>query len=247
MNGTTLKNIRKRGDIRRIFLAALGIFYFIGATLQAQETGLWSGEVSVDSVSEVRNRPDTPTPTAAEFNMNLLIHQDVSGQARLVKDITIMRERMENENYRIVLLTDDTLIPNYEGVIKRSGEMIGIRLGSVFYDFPDRTLDMTGIVAKGRTLSAHIECAADFPSNPYRHLYHPDHQTGIAFTRDITLEILESPTDTDSSGTPKRSGYGVEWLEGIYKETITGLHKIPIHAEGSFTLQKISQAEVLNE
>ncbi len=214
----------------------------------AQQAGLWTGEISVNKVSEVRYSSDTPpTDTAAEFNMNILIHQDTSGQARLVKDVTIMRRQLADDDYQIVLLTDDTLIPNYEGVIKRNGKMIGIRMGSVFYDFEGRTLNMSGTVGKGGTLTAFIDCPADFPSNPYRHKYHPDHREGIAFTREITLAILGSPTDVDENGNPKRTGYGEEWLEGAFSETVTGLHKQAIRAQGTFTLQKISQVGGLND
>jgi hypothetical protein len=228
-------------------LAAIALFCLPVTGAHAQQAGLWTGEISVDKVSEVRNSPDTPTATASEFNMNILVHQDQSGQARLVKDVTVMRKTLDDGNYKIVLLTDDTLIPNYEGVIKRNGEMIGVRLGSVFYDFDGKTKNLTGQVKKGGTLSAAIECAAGFSSNPYRHKYHPDHREGVSFTRNITLEIRENPADTDASGNPKRSGYGVEWLEGVFRETVSGLHKIDIHAEGTFTLQKISQVGALNE
>ncbi len=237
----------KNTNCLKIIAWVTAIFCIWAVDVFAQENGLWSGEISVDKVSEVRNSPNTPTVTASEFNMNIFIHQDAAGQARLIKDVTIMRKKTAGGDYKIVLLTDDTLIPNYEGVVKRNGEMIGIRMGSVFYDFPERTLNMTGTVGKGQTVSASIQCAADFPSNPYRHKYHPAHREGVALSREIVLEIFETPADTDAAGNPKQAGYGEEWLEGNFTETVTGLHKIPIHAGGTFTLQKISQVSTLNE
>jgi hypothetical protein len=41
--------------------------------------------------------------------------------------------------------------------------------------------------------------------------------------------------------------YGVQRLAGVYKETLTGLHKIALRIEGVVTLDRISPVDVLND
>ena len=158
-------------------------------------------------VQPERSNPPVPPPSP----------RTPPAKALLAKDVTSWRKEVEDGEYRIVLLTDDTLIPNYEGVVKRSGEMIGIRMGSVFYDFPGRTLEMAGAVGEGRILTASVACEEDFSSNPYRHLYHPD--TGKASSSSASCpENPETPSETDDQGNPKRAGYGESGWRGTTGE-----------------------------
>ncbi len=188
------------------------------------------------------------TPVAAEFSFRIILHRDTANQVRLLKDVIQMWEDgVDGAPGHYVLLTDDTLIPNYKGVTLRGGEAVGRRISTMAYDFPGDTLDMSGLL--GQSLSATLNLAPTAPSNPYRHYYHPDHNNlavdyatpnneAYGITRTMELTFTES---TDQIG----SGY--DYMEGSYREVVSGLHKYPIIAAGHFSLRHSAPTEELNQ
>ena len=88
-----------------------------------------------------------------------------------------------------------------------------------------------------------IRLAPDAASNPFRHRYHSDHREGYEIGRQFSLQFDGAPADPLTEG----PNYGVQRLTGIYKETITGLHKIALEVQGTVTLDRISTVEVLND
>ncbi len=86
------------------------------------------------------------------------------------------------------------------------------------------------------TCSSAIVLGPDDPLNPFRHQYHPDHESGFRITRDLTLTFKACPENPAS---------GATLLCGTYDETIRGLHQIPINARGPFELRKISDVDAL--
>ena len=244
------------------FFPVLVLFFILfvaPAVSQCAETaGLWFGQIEIAKVSEVGHPTDTVTPTdvAHPFDMRILLHAEdanddrVPETTRLLKKVTVMGERYTEDNgdgtveerIRRVLLTDDSLLANYEGVIRRDGKMAGIRLGSAGFQFdPDLdALDLAGTIGLGEVLEGAIVLDADHPVNPFRHKYHPDHRSGyeIARTFRLTFDAAANPDDPDS---------GVDAFEGDYEETIGGLHKIPIHIKGRFTINRVSLVSTLND
>jgi hypothetical protein len=211
--------------------------------------GLWIGTVAIQKVGEVHSDSTTdPTTVAAEFQFRILIHVDKDERIRLLKEVIQMWQDGNNgEPGHFVLLTDDSLIPQYKGVSLQDGELVGRRISSVAYDFPGHYVDMNG--SFGGMLSCNIVLEPDFPTNPFKHKYHPDHdnlsadyklptEEAYRITRKITLGF-ENP-----DGTELGAGYSI--LGGTYREEVMGLHKNPIIAEGKFSLILATVTDVLN-
>jgi len=136
------------------------IVLFPALVLAGTYQGLWIGQIELDKVNEVASKTDTNTlqPVKHVFDMTLLLHVDQAGMVRLLKNVTMMqkKEEVDGENIvRRVLITNDSLLPEYDGIVRRDGKLIGIRLGSLSYDFPtDQTeMPLTGNLSPGLTRS----------------------------------------------------------------------------------------------
>ena len=216
-------------------------------------SGLWIGQIEITAVSEVGyGSTDTETPydVANPFDMTLLLHVDDREAVRLLRHVTLMQRRftVENEDgtteerVRRVLITDDDRLYDYEGVVRRDGKLVGVRLGSLFFDFDPNlnALLINGGVRAGGVLSGDLTIAADHPHNPFKHLYHPDHRSGRNLHRAFTLTI-------DPDVDVERPQAGAFELAGVYEETFEGLHKLPIRLKGNFQLERVSIIPVLND
>ncbi len=109
---------------------------------------------------------------------------------------------------------------------------------------------LNGNFAAGGTVSGSIYLGANHPTNPFRHRMHPDHSTGYAITRALTVQF-DPPTSTNLF---QSAAYGVDALTGSYREEISGLHK-PLGAQqniglittGKVTLNRVSLVDTLNQ
>ncbi len=245
--------------------------------------GLWSGSAYVNKVSQLTDSGPAPgfvsgaaKPTPAALNLNLILHQEKNGPARLLKQAIVMKQDpIRNSDGTIqtkgrsVVLTKDSLIPNYSGVTQRDGAKVGRRLSSVGIDYSPSTdatlgtdfdgtaLKCSGSVSTSVTCRMVVESSANFthPTNPFLHRYHPDHdnqasdfktfrQEANQVVRDVTLTFDTVPQDNPTNPPP---GWGVTVLGGTFSESISGLAKGPIKVEGSFILSLAADAEVLNQ
>lgn len=221
--------------------------------------------------------PNVPVPTASEFQFRLLVHVDNNGQARLLQKVIQMWKdgtfatdsnglQIVDEPGRYVLVTDDRFIPNFTGATLRDGELVGRRLSSAAFGFRS-PIAMTGDFG---SVSGPLQCSVlmDFDDalNPFRHRFHPDHNNlddspqprplplrtnvhGLLYTaesmsvrREISLQF--TATDPDNLSLP---GFGDDQLGGVYRESLTGLHKDALHIEGVFRLRQASRIGVLND
>lgn len=231
--------------------------------------GLWIGTAQVQAVSEAQTAGTTPTLAGKSFPIRLLIHVDATGQARLVKSVVQMWQEgtyavsASNPDYLevetpgfYVLLTDDSLIPNYTGVSLRGGEAIGIRYSTIAYDFAGLDVEMNGEFALSNSLSVSLLIDSDLPTNPFYHKYHPDHdnldaqflnykQEAYQVTREMQFTFLpNNPNYPDQADPP---GWGYQEMGGIYREAISGIHKNSIFVEGDFRLRRVAATPVLNQ
>lgn len=129
-----------------------------------------------------------PSGHASEFPLRLILHVDGSGKVNFLKQViqmwqagTTMRDaadgtRILDQSGHLVLLTDDELIPSFQGATLRDGVPVGRRLSTAAFDFPGNQLAMSGAFGCGAgELTTTIDLERNFPTNPYRHPYHPDH------------------------------------------------------------------------
>ena len=221
--------------------------------------------------------PNAPVPTASEFQFRLLVHVDNNGQARLLQKVIQMWKngtfttdtnglQVVDEPGRYVLVTDDRFLPNFTGATLRDGEPVGRRLSSAAFGFR-APLAMAGDFG---STSGLLQCGVlvDFNDelNPFKHRFHPDHNNlddspqpqplplrtnahGLRYTaesstvkRDISLQFTANDPDNLSL-----AGFGDDQLGGIYRETMTGLHKDALHIQGVFRLHHASRIGVLND
>jgi hypothetical protein len=233
--------------------------------------GLWVGSASITNVNEANStQPMNLTPTRSAFDLRLLVHVDISGQARLLKEVIQMWQNGTTTNDangravsdrpgRYVLLTDDSLIPQYSGASLRDGVPVGRRISSVDFDFEggsSNVLAMTGTFAIGNTNRCTIVLEPNFATNPFKHRFHPDHdnldarfqnevEEAYRITRNIELRF--SATDPAGATTTDTLDYGYNILGGVYRENITGLHRTNIVAQGTFRLTRVANTPVLNQ
>jgi len=247
--------------------------------------GLWSGVAALNRVSQLSDMIGTAPdfvngeakPTPAELDLNLILHQERSGQVRLLKQVIVMRQDgtrnpdgTARTNGRYAALTDDKLIPNFKGVTQRDGTDIGRRLSAIGIDYSPSTdpafgtdFDNTALKCEGR-ISATVTCrlilesSASFthPTNPFLHRYHPDHDnlddTNFTTFKQEANRIVRDVTlvfDPTPKDNPSNppAGWGVSVLGGTYTEHIRGLAKGPIKVQGNFTIKLVSDVDVLNQ
>ncbi len=227
--------------------------------------GLWLGEVVLDKVNEVQaaaqGATDLVTEAAHPASIRILLHVAEDGQVRLLKDVIVMKKPsatnappnvstnplppvdLSGPATNLVLVTRPELIPDYQGVMKRGGKLVGLRYGTAAYDFDGLVLPLLGGVGPGATCLGRINLAKDHPTNPYRHKYHPDHRSGFDLVRQLTLLFDGNPGDPWQ----EEPGYGVDRLTGTYRETLVGLHKIPLRVEGKVRLDRLNSVNVLDD
>lgn len=207
-----------------------------------------------------------PSPASAPLSLNLLIHVDDGGTVRLLKEVVQM---WEDGTYnpdgtvatsgRYLLIVNDEKLHLYKGIGRRDGTPVGRRLSSVGFDFDGRYRSMSGSLAPGSALSASFTLPYNHPTNPFMHKYHPDFDnknatyTGVLgealeVGRTVTLEISNRyPPDLNEAERTPPPGWGDSVMGGIYRETVTGLHKDPIESVGYFTLRRVTDTETLIE
>lgn len=206
-----------------------------------------------------------PSGRGSEFPMRLLLHVDRSGQVRLLKQVLQMWQNgttapdptepgviIDVTPGRFVLLTDDQLIPQFQGAALRDGVPVGRRLSTAFFDFPGNDLPMQGAFGGAGALSASIHIAPEFPTNPYRHKFHPDHDNRndsgqpLAEALEITRAIGMRFSATDPLGR-SAPDYGFDTVAGTYTEELSGLHRNTIKVEGTFRLKRVAVTPELNQ
>jgi hypothetical protein len=192
------------------------------------------------------------------------MHMDTAGTTRLLQQVFLVRKppvlvpSEENpslyevaEPARMVAVTDESLIPGIIG----TGNLMGQRLSSPVFAF-NEPLALTGGAFGAGTLQGSCPLPYDHPLNPFRHAFHPDHNNlderfeqklpegkeSFSVGRAVTFEF----TANDPLGL-NPPGWGATEIGGIYRESITGLHRSVIQASGSFRLVRVLSTPTLNE
>ncbi len=188
-------------------------------------------------------------PAPAAFTFPIILHLAEDGAYKLLREVTLLRQPEDDSiprPARFVLATpacDAVFCDALEASSVQDGDPFARRIGSAAFSF-DGDLSMTGSFST--SLIGAYTLLADDPLNPFRHLYHPDHdcdQLGECYdiTRSFALNFELVPPSGDS-----RPGWGDQVLGGNYRETLTGLHRQPITVGGRFELQRVSGIGTLN-
>lgn len=228
--------------------------------------GLWVGVISVDGVSMAQQGGVIPVPTGQDFPIRVLMHVDASGTTRLLKEAIQMWEDgtevpdPDNPGFfntetpgRFVLVTRDNLIPNYTGAVLRGGEPVGIRISTAAYDFPGQELELPGAFGPNGAVSGTIVLEPNFPTNPYLHRFHPDHdnldpqflnfrEEAYEVTREF--EFFFAQDDPEGLDRPE---FGDGEVAGSYSEAISGIHRSTIFVSGTFRMRRVSNVSLLNQ
>ena len=240
-------------------------------TVNATLAGLWIGTASVANVNEVNSSaPTNVTPTRTAFDLRMILHVTENGTPRMLKEViqmwqpstfttNVAGDNVVDKPGRFVLLTRESLVPDFKGATLRSGSDVGRRLSTVDFDFDggaDNLLAMTGGFGIGQVATANITIAPGFATNPFFHKYHPDHDnlnatfTGPkaeAYQITRAIQLTFTPTDPGPNASATALDYGDNVLGGTYRETITGLHKRPLVTTGTFRIRRVSNSPVLNQ
>jgi hypothetical protein len=233
-------------------------------------SGLWVGEARIGKVNQVNaTNQVTPTATKNEFNLRVILHVNTNGQTRLLREVIQLFKpatftndangaRVQATARREVLLTDDRLVNQFEGGSLRDGQFVGRRISTTTFDFDasqNNFLTLTGTFGGTNVVSGNIAMSSAFPTNPFRHKYHPDHDNFDATFRNVKQEAYAVARQFElqfSTNAPPGSGlptadYGYNTIGGTYRETVTGLHKLPLYVQGTFLLQRVSNTGMLNQ
>lgn len=230
--------------------------------------GLYIGSVLIREVSEA-NEPDpvTTTPVVSGLRFQIMLHYASDESVSLLKTVYVMAQKGEpNPQSGVtpigdpVLVTDETRLADFATLQQARGVGQGYRLSSPLFDFPEShkalTCDMAGAIISAGSCNLLLTIAADSPTHPMRHQYHPSHDGLLAngqpepvglepykreiwdITRHLTFNF--EPQSQDDLFVP------LGRVSGTFSEIITGMHKRPIHLRGDYTLERVSNIDVLN-
>jgi hypothetical protein len=228
-----------------------------GAVPASSLTGLWVGDVAVDTATSIVVDGAPAQATNGTAPLRIIMHSDASGTVRLLSQVTLMQTKTGDPTVSgdPVLVVDPAKIPFFEGIKTRNGKRVGVRIEGVAYDMPrsasawtgpdlitfatrptalqetyDLSRQMTGAI--GQTVTTTLTLDPFHRSNPLRHVYHQDLPKGPKITRTITVTF-----DSNEAGADR--------LSGIFSETIQGLVKDNLTLTGHVELQRVSHVATL--
>ena len=229
-------------------------------------SGLWIGDAVINAVSQPANpgNPTLPRRTGGQFSFRLIVHVDAAGVSRLLQNVYLVRKpatlapdpgnpelNIVAEPARIVVATDEALIPTLVG----NGEITGRRISTAAFAFRNPTA-LSGETFGAGSLMASVTLDYNHALNPFKHRYHPDHDNlderfeqtlpegRESFTIQRTVTLQFTGTDPNGANPP---GWGDSETGGLYRETITGVHRNPIYVAGTFRLVRVTKVSSLND
>lgn len=228
--------------------------------------GLWLGVATIEKVSMAQTGGVVPVPAGSDFPLRMIIHVDAGGNVVLLKEVIQMwkegsyKPDPDNPEYnvvdepgRYVLITDDSLLPQFEGAVLRDGEPVGVRMSTAAYDFESDELELEGVFGPGGLLTGSIVLDPEQPTNPFLHRYHPDHDNldaqfinyqPEAFEVTREMEFVFAGSDPDGAESPE---WGNGEMAGTFNEAISGLHRSTIFVSGSFRFRRVLNIDQLNQ
>ena len=228
------------------------------------KAGLWVGSVTINTVSQpgaADGDKTTTRPVAPPFQFRLILHVDAANDVRLLSKVIQVFNQGEYE-YLLAggaqnagtnnllgieyLKTPGayTLYQHEDDVPSGKAPPFARRISSAVFTFPDPLLMVSAASFNGTNsvLTGVINNTKQNVLNPFTHRYHTNHQEAVSFdfVNALTLKFAEiSPPPADPE-------WGNDVIGGDYEETITGLHRDPLNAKGTFRLRRLATTPTLN-
>jgi hypothetical protein len=209
--------------------------------------GLWVGEASISEVSCVRfdanaqgEASSAPLPSGGTFPLRLILHASTEGNYRLLSSAVIAATYDANSNIVNRIYTDAAHVPSSATVLTRVSSAAFGRISPV------------GLSGRGflNELEGDYIIDYDAPLNPFKHLYHPDHdnlgadgnklpegQESFSISNRVQFTWNQVP-DPILGATLWRPD---ETASGIFEHTISNLRHTPVTLRGTFTMRRVSR------
>lgn len=214
----------------------------------AYPSGLWVGQADLTHVGFVGfdtnaagELPLAPQPVSSPFSLRLILHAGSDGSVKLLERALVATLQDVAGNVINRLFTDESRVP--------ASASVTTRLSSpAFGRIPPVTLAGAGFL---QTVEGTFVVDYDDPANPFKHLYHPDHDNLDPVTGGKLAEGVESFSitnhlrltwSTNSVGGPFTALWNPdETTTGMYEQVISNLRHVPITLRGEFVLKRVSR------
>lgn len=213
--------------------------------------GLWLGEAQISAVNHpvsTTNGWDATTLSATRdrYPVRLILHVDGSGAVRLLQRVIVAPVPTPPTNQpAFVLYADEKLVP--------AGTTNAARISSTTLHYVPPQLMVGAFFATNLTCA--FTLGYNDPLNPFKHLYHPDHNN---LTSDYSTNLPAGVESWDIGRTitlafssltnyPNEPMWGTDAAGGVYSETVTGLREYPVRCAGYFGLRRVNRVNVLQQ
>ncbi len=222
----------------------------LGLPIHNPFEGLWVGEAQINWVNHpilTTNGWDylTLSETRERFPVRLLLHVDSNGVTRLLQRVVVVpNPRALTNQPDFILYADDRQVP--------AGVTNATRLSTaMFHKIAPLVMDGDFFGALEGTLTLDY----NDPRNPFKHLYHPDHNNLASDYATPLPEGVESWTITRAirmeftsiTNYPNEPMWGSDAAGGLYIETLTNLREQPVIAAGYFGLERVNRISGLKQ
>ena len=214
--------------------------------------GLWVGEATINSVNHpvaTTNGWDATTLSATRdsYPVRLILHVDGNGLVRLLQRVIVAPDtNAASGQPGFVLYADEKLVP--------AGTTNAVRISSTSLHYVAPQI-MTNAFFGTQPVRCSFTLGYNDPLNPFKHLYHPDHNNQSPndhtvlpagaqswnVQRAITLEF------SSLTNHPTEPRWGTDEAGGVYKEELNGLREYPVRCAGYFGLRRVNQVNVLTQ
>lgn len=185
------------------------------------------------------------TATARNPPLRMILHVDDAGTARLLSQVFL----------GTLAASGSPGLCTKESLLRAADKTRAARLVAAHLPL-DRVLSSgRGSVALGQTLVRTVSIPFDDATNPFVHVYHPDHNNKDArgfpvgagvesygITRTLNFQFTPTPPPGVST-----TGWGSAAIGGNYTEVIRGLHKQDLIVSGTFVLRRASEIGTLTQ
>jgi hypothetical protein len=225
--------------------------------------GLWVGDAVVTEVSRPETGSATTEAVGSPFMMRLIVHRDIDGNAKLLREVVQLWQRgnmipdpdglghlvVDKDNPgSYVLVANMARVAEYSGTALRDGVEVGRRISSTAFGFTGTKAATSGSFVRGGTLTFDVNTLPDDITNPFAHQYNKQVTKSAPYKieRTIRLTMVDSVAEDGNSRVPILN-WGSTEVDGVYEETMTLGPAYTVHVKGIFNLKKVSDVATVEE